>query len=219
MTPLDFTLLTFGATLMLAVFMGSNLLLCSAGDDADMKIAPKRFSGAKKARDHSEAQAEAQDYLRQKSSGNIDLARTLGERYAALLVDEARQNFDPWPVDMAQSLRAHHRLLLLSYVVNRVVAELCASSILSQTTINVFYNEIEQAAPQLEKYIKDMASYSLYILCERSESCEEDEIGRIYARLCGDKDNQSLIDEGNHYYHTYRRACEELHREIGYAQV
>ena len=219
MTPMDFTLLTFGAALMLAFFMGSNLLLCAAGDDADMKIAPKSFSGAKKARDHSEAQAEAQDYLRQKSSGNIDLARTLGERYASLLMDEARQNFDPWPADMAQSLRAHHRLLLLSYVVNRVVAELCSSSILSQTTINVFYNEIEQKAPQLEKYIKDMASYSLYILCERSDTCSEDEIGKIYARLCGDKDNQSLIDEGNHYYRDYRRACEELHSQIGYVRV
>jgi len=219
MTSLEFAVLALSCALMLGAVARKNLLLCATADgDADMKIAPDHFSSSQ--RDYlSEAEAEALDYLRQKNSGNIDLARTLGEQFAALLIHEAQENFEPWPQGMANSLRAHHRLLLFSYVVNRVVAELSPDSILAHTTTSAFYSEVEQKAPQLDRYIRDMASYSLYILCERSASCSESEVGKIYARLCGDKDNARLIDEGGHYYRAYHQACSDLHKQTQYAQV
>ena len=218
MIPLEFIVLAFVFTLTLGVFAQRNILLCAADDgDADMKIAPKSFSRA--ADDDRFSDADLQEYMRHKSSGNIDLARGLGERYAALLIEEARQNFEPWPEELAQSLRAHQRLLMFSYVVSHVTAELCPSSILAQTTLNVFYDQIEQKAPQLDKYIRDMASYSLYVLCDRSSACLDGEVGKIYARLCGDKDNQRLIGEGAHYYRVYSQACQQLMRQTDYAQA
>ena len=221
MTPFVLSVLCAGlASLMLGAAKKNSLLLAAlGGEDADMKIAPEHFSSAGKSEDSSEAEVEARDYLSQKSVGNISLARDLGERYAALLMREAKTNFDPWPEGLADSLRAHHRLLLLSYVVSRVVTDFSPNSILAHTTLNVFYSELEEKAPQLDKYIRDMASYSLYVLCERSETCSSGEIGKIYARLCGDKDNISLISEGERYYHTYYDICSQLHKQTNYAQV
>jgi len=217
-------LATLGTALMffaLTVWDGAPwkglLFATTAGEDADVKIAPGSFSGGQ--REEADALREAEDYLRQKSVGNIELARGLGERYAALLTRKVSENFDPWPTELADSLRAHHRLLLLTYVVNRAVAELSPNSILAQTTLNVFYNELDEKAPQLDKYIRDMASYSLYVLCERSGSCPDDEIGRIYARLCADKDNPSLIDEGNKWYAKYYNACVELYEGARYVRI
>ena len=194
-----------------------SLMLAATGEDADMKIAPENFSAGPL--EETGLQDEAEDYLRQKSAGNIELARSLGERYADLLIAYAGKNFDPWPTELAGGLQAHHRLLLLTYVVNRAVAELSPNSILAQTTLNVFYSELEEKAPQLDKYIRDMASYSLYVLCERSQSCSDDEIGRIYARLCADKDNPALIDEGSRHYREFYSTCKELHRQARYVMV
>ena len=194
------------------------LLATAAGDDADIKIAPKSFSSAPK--DEASAKDEAEEYLRQKSAGNIERARGLGERYAALVIAEASESLDSRPAKLAEELRTHHRLLLLTYVINRAVAELSPNSLLAQTTLNVFYSELEKKAPKLlSKYIQDMGSYSLYVLCERSHNCLKDEIGRIYARLCADKDNPLLIDEGNRHYRQYYAACKELHNQTQYLPV
>ena len=194
-----------------------NLLLMSAGDDADMKIAPESFSPGWG--DQTDTDREAEDFLRQKSAGNIRLARELGERYADLLLAQVSKNFDPWPTDLAGQLQAHHRLLLLTYTVNRVTGELSPSPVLAQTTINVFYQSLEERAPQLDKYIRDMVSYSLYMLHERSQSGDEDEIGKIFARLCADKDNPDLINQGNRYYREYYNLCKDLHNQTQYVQV
>ena len=195
-----------------------SLMFAVAGEDADMKIAPKSFSSAPK--DDAGATDEAEEYLRQKSVGNIERARALGERYAALVMAEANKNLSRRPAELAEELRTHHRLLLLTYVVNRAVAELSPNSILAQTTLNIFYSELEKRAPQLlSKYIQDMGSYSLYVLCERSHRSSEDEIGKIYARLCADKDNPLLIGEGNRHYREYYAACKELHDQTQYLPV
>ena len=220
MTPLMITALSAALLATFAVIVREKPLFLAAvagGEDADMKIAPESFSHTAKSEDNAEV--EARDYLLQKNAGNISLARALGEQYAALLMQEAKTNFDPWPEGMAESLLAHHRLLLFSFVVNRVVAELSPNSILAHTTLNVFYNEIEEKAPQLDANIRDMASYSLYILCERSEGCTKDQVGKIFARLCADKDNERLIAQGQQYYHAYYDACSRLHRETKYVQV
>ena len=195
----------------------ATLVLVSTGDDDDMKIAPESFSPGWV--DETGADSEAEDFLRQKSAGNIRLARELGERYANLLMAQVSKNFDPWPTDFAGELQAHHRLLLLTYLVNRVASELSPSPILAQTTINVFYQSLEEQAPQLDKYIRDMASYSLYMLHERSQSGAEDEIGKIFARLCADKDNPELIERGNRYFREYYNLCKDLHNQTQYAQV
>jgi len=194
----------------------SNLALASAGEDSDMKIAPDSFSAGLV--DEAAADSEAEDFLRQKSAGNIRLARDLGERFAALLIAEAGENFDPWPTELAGELQAHHRLLLLTYVVNRVVSERSPSSILAQTTLNVFYSNLEEKAPHLDKYIRDMASYSLYVLHDRSQG-STDEIGKIFAHLCADKDNPGLIGQGNRYYQEYYTVCIELYQQTRYAEV
>ena len=193
-----------------------NLVFAGAGDDADMKIAPESFSAVPK--DEAAVHREAEEFLRQKSAGNIRLARQLGERYATLLLNEVSKNFDPWPTELAPELAAHHRLLLLTYVVNRVVGENSPNSILAQTTLNVFSGELEDKAPQLDKYIRDTASYSLYVLHERNQGADS-EVGKIFAGLCADKDNTEVINQGNRYYREYYTLCKELHDQTQYTQV
>lgn len=223
MTALDLFLV---ATVLLVAWVAciarrTNFVFAAMGDegqDTDIKIAPEKMSSAGTEQGFEEARQEAEVYLRQKSLGNVGKARTLGGQFADLLIETVEKNFNPWPEQMADSLRAHHLVLLFSYAVNRVVTQLSPNSILAHTALGVFYNEVETRVPELDKCIKDMASYSLYVLCERGSSCTDQEIGKIYARLCGDRDNPALIDEGEAAFMSYHKSCAELHERARYLE-
>jgi hypothetical protein len=106
--------------------------------------------------------------------------------------------------------------VLFSYVVNRVIADISPNSIIAQTALNVFYSRVEETAPHLAEYMRDMAAFSLYILCKRSEHRDDDEIGTVFARTCEDEDNKALVQEGNRLYRSFYEQCVRLHEQAGY---
>jgi hypothetical protein len=213
----------FSVTIIFIFFMmailqenrGGRLMFAQTGDE-DIKIAPGSFS--RKGADSLEADAAAQLYLKHKSAGNIEKARGLGESYAALLAALAKEYLPPEKSDQ-KKLRAHHNLILFSYVVNRVISDFSPDSVLAQTALNVFYDSIDEKTPELVKHVRDMAAFSLYILCERSDSSTYDEIGRIYANVCGSEGDESLIWEGNRLYQEFYQRCAKMHDQAGYSAV
>lgn len=191
------------------------ILLLADGEDEDIKIADGHFSSS---RSEDSSEIAAREFLRQKQSGNIKRARELGAVFArALLMPEEG------PLAGALSRKPmqmqHHIYLLYTYVVNRVIAEHSPDSILAQTSLNVFYSEIETASPEVFRHVNDMAAFSLYILCERSRNRSDDEIGRIFAELCGMKDDPETFRYGNELFHKLYEACAEKIRGTPYAPV
>jgi hypothetical protein len=181
-------------------------------EDEDIKIAGESFSSGSRQEDSSEI--AARQFLEQKQSGNIDKARALGERYVQVLLDEVPELFGA--AAQPQPLLLHHQMLLYSYALNRVVAEHSPNSLVAQTVLNVFYDELESSSPAIYHHVSDMAAFSLYILCERSERRSDDEIGNVYATLCGEADNAQRSEEGNRLYRLYSAYCKKLHDEAAF---
>lgn len=210
-----------------------NLTLAVTGDE-DMKIVEGSFTRPSGKEELSEAEAVAKAYMEQKSAGNVEKARALGRQYADTLrmestdllglekerkATEGEGNLPFAKETSDQLLRAHHRTVLFSYAVNRAIADLSPNSILAQTALNVFYDDLESKDPALAAHVRDMAAFSLYILCDRSENCLEDEIGNIYARLCGGEGQPELVEEGDSCFRRYYELCAHLHQQTQYVTL
>lgn len=173
-------------------------------EDDDIKIASGSFANTAAMDSAEEA---ARQFLIQKNSGNIDKARGLGKAFA-----EAMIHMETGPLNgetRCTQREVHHKLLLYSYVVNRVIAEYSPNSILAQTSLNVFYSEVEADSPELHSHVSDMAAFSLYTLCERTPNRTDDEIGSIYAGLCDFGGDPEKISDGNAFYNKAYAFCKE----------
>lgn len=217
------TVLFFAALIMTCVFLSlrerdytRNIVFAATSDDEDIKIAGSGFAPHSTAEDA--ADAAARQFLLEKNAGNIEKARTLGGAYAKTIL-ELENNPELALPDERTMLETHHQLLLCSYAVNRVIAECSPNSIIAQTSLNVFYNEVETTDPELYKHISDMAAFSLYILGRREGGSGEAGIGKIYARLCGFDGDQAKINEGEHIYKRFYSFCSGEMDRAGYTDV
>jgi hypothetical protein len=122
------------------------------------------------------------------------------------------------PADCGQ-MEIHHQLVLCSYVVNRVIAERSPDSILAQTSLRVFYDEVERESTVMYTHISDPAAFSLYTLWERSRSRDEEEIGRIYAKLCGLDADCKTIGDGNALHRWFTAVCTQYIENTAYTAV
>ena len=187
-------------------------VLCfAANGDDDIKIATGSFSGSKKQQD--QAEQAAQEFLRQKELGNIDKARKLGTDFAELLWELAQELI----MDEGRlQLEIHHRLLLCSYAVCRVVSEASPNSIVAQTSLSRFYSAVEERSNVLNRHVSDTAAFSLYILSERSKD-DIIEIGKIYAKLTGYEGNAEIIEQGNFVFSCFYEKCMSLSKLVEWA--
>jgi hypothetical protein len=185
--------------------------------DEDIKIAAGAgdsdgpFAPAEPVQDAAEL--AARDFLVQKDNGNIDRARTLGEAFARCLWELAQELI----MDNEQGLtqqEIHHRLLLCSYAVNRVIAQFSPNSIVAQTALGRFYSDIEDKSNVLHRHVSDTAAFSLYILNERSGSGGNGDIGRIFAKLIGCEGDPESASQGAEVYGDFYRACKNIIDEV-----
>lgn len=195
--------------------LGAKLLLAEI-EDEDIKIASGPFSARSSGEDISEL--AARDFLMEKRAGNIERARELGIQFAQAILDTKAGPLVREMVHKPQQVQ-HHQYLLFSYVVNRVIAEQSPNGILAQTSLNVFYSEVEEKSPDVYKHISDMAAFSLYILCERSKCRSDEEIGQVFAQLCGGESDSTLMDYGNRLYRKLYDSCMEIIGHTPYSDV
>lgn len=182
--------------------------------DEDIKIAGEHFSVPRE----DIGELAAQDFLKQKDSGNIEKARGLGLRYAqAILYPEQGPLVDE--MEGRSPLFHHHQYILYSYAVNHVIADFSPNSILAQTSLNLFYAQLEEKSPELYMHVSDTAAFSLYILCERSKTRSDDDIGRTFASLVGKEDDNTVIIYANRLYSKLYHFCVEQINAVQYSEV
>ena len=190
-------------------------LFFMAGDgDEDIKIAGAHISGFP---DRDPAEEGARVFLRHKDAGNIEKARALGSAFAQALADIAKSS--PFGEMARIEAEIHHQLLLCTYIVNQVISEHAPDSILAQTSLQVFYKELEEQSPPITQHVNDIAAFSLYVLWERGKTRDEREIGSIYARLCGDENNADLVERGRTLYRSFYDACSRTIRHAAYVEI
>ena len=187
-------------------------LLAVVGDE-DIKIAEGPFK--RPAAKQDMAEQAARDFLEQKQNGNIDKAHRLGEAFA-LALWELAQDLIMGDHGLSQQ-EIHHRLLLCSYSVNRVIAELSPNTMVAQTALSRFYAKVEEYSEMLHRHVSDTAAFSLYILSGRTNGSAA-EIGRIYARLAGYEGNPLKIEQGGDIYSAFYKSCSLLLDEVEYVK-
>jgi len=180
-------------------------MMCLIAGDEDIKIAGGSFNAVP---DADAAELAAREFLRQKQNGNIDCAHELGESFAQILWDMAQGVIMDNDQGLTQQ-EIHHRLLLCSYVVNRVIASFLPNSIVAQTALSRFYAEVESRSNVLHRHVSDTAAFSLYILNERSGGGDF-EIGKIYAKLIGRENDNESAKQGGEVYDNFYAACKNI---------
>jgi hypothetical protein len=181
--------------------------------DEDIKIAGTH-PGAESPPDAAEL--AARDFLAQKKNGNIDRARSLGETFAGCLWGLAQSLIMDNELELTQQ-EIHHRLLLCSYGVNRVITQYSPNSIVAQTALSRFYAEVEEKSNVLHRHVSDTAAFSLYILNERSGHNGDGAIGKIYARFIGRENDAESIRQGGEVYRAFYRTCKSLIDEVPFS--
>jgi len=184
-------------------------MLCLVVGDEDIKIADGNFGVAP---DADAADLAAKEFLRQKQNGNIDHAHELGESFAQILWDMAQGVIMDNDQGLTQQ-EIHHRLLLCSYVVNRVIASFSPNSIVAQTALSRFYAGVESRSNVLHRHVSDTAAFSLYILNERSGGGDF-EIGKIYAKLIGRENDPESARQGGEVYEQFYSSCKNIVNQV-----
>ena len=174
-------------------------------DDSDMKIAPDRIS---KVFDMSEGDANA--FVREKSNGNMDKARKLGQQFAAELTAPMKgvTLFGIGAFDNQRTM--DQRKVLFAYIVNLVTQDMAPNSILAQSVLSSFYDSVQYQSTELHELITDSAAYSLYILAHRSSPGNPEEIGKVFAQLCDRDEDPIFIHYGAELANYFMMYCTQL---------
>lgn len=174
-------------------------------DDSDMKIAPNRMS---KVSDMSEGAASA--FVREKSNGNMDKARKLGQQFAAEMTAPIKgiTLFGIGAFDNERTMA--QRKVLFAYVVNRITQDMAPNSILAQSVLSSFHESVKQQSAELYELINDSAAFSLYILAHRSNPGNPESIGRVFAQLCNREDDPVFIRYGTELSNYFMMYCTQI---------
>lgn len=174
-------------------------------DDSDMKIAPEKLS---ELFDSSEGAATA--FQRETQNGNMERARQLGRQLAQALTDPEKGIvlFGLGAYD--DEVILSQRKLMFAYVVGKVLNDLCPNSMVAQSAMSTFDEEVCVRSKEIHDLITDSAAYSLYTLSVRSAPDDPCAIGKIFAQLCKRGEDPLFVKYGCElagYFTSYCTDC------------
>ena len=186
-------------------------LLCFA-EDSDVKI----FGGEKiKASPKKDAaEQEADEYMQQKLSGNIDIAKDLGKDLAELVISY-RSNHALAQDDSVVMLQC--KVLFLHAACTCAVLH-SPSSIISDNVTQVLLDTVRDELTVVYDNYKGLGSATMYKLAEKEEHPTES-IGKLFARLCSQQEHQRYITFGIELYEAFLAECEELCKSVSYREI
>lgn len=183
-------------------------------EDFDIKI----FSPIKQ-NPKSEPVVLVDEMKRQVISGNLQKARKLGEAIADSF-HEAAEKEELW--NMAQSCnvkeldrRIKDQAIILSvftaeYVFNHYMPD----QLLSTTAISTLYDTLTEDSPELYNNLLASTAFSFYYMNLDGKETAPDIIGKTFAVLCDDDDNENLLCYGKTVFMTslesYKKAVESV---------
>ena len=166
-------------------------------EDYDIKI----FSPIKLKAEKNEPVVIADEMKRQVLSGNLQKARLLGEKIAVSF-HEAAEKEELWTMAEECNVceidrRIKDQAIILSvftaeYVFNHFISD----PILSTTAVSALYDTLTKDCPELYNNLLASTAFSFYYMNLDGKETAPDVIGKTFAALCDDGDNESLLCYG-----------------------
>ena len=181
-----------------------------AESDSDMKLAP--FPGTKSAkRDALEPSAEEIDlYFKHKRCHNLDRARQLGTR----LGESILSLYSGFGGIFLTDKELFHARMLYLFVTEDCVRRFVPDLILSKLILSQINDTISVQRPHFYNNLVQYRAYTVYKMCleEEQDSPLEQKasrIGRCWAQMAGEKENDALCQTGKRLYLLMKERCEE----------
>ncbi|NMP37480.1 MAG: hypothetical protein GX051_05070 [Clostridiales bacterium] len=161
-------------------------------DDSDIKI----FGAQEQKPDYSDDFAIVEELTRQRTNGNTAKAKQLGAFLANEILGrrcEATVDFPGAP----QGIDCTGEIMLQMQVLMVFSAEFCLErylpvSVLCATAVNKFYDELYRNAPDFHETVSSGTAFTFYYLDIRQTGDIAAHVGKSFAMLCGDEDDEKL---------------------------
>ena len=183
-------------------------------NDSDIKIAPEDLSQLDY-RENPAADDNIALFLRQRTLGNTNRARKLGEKYVADLLDCV---WTKAPAGLSQEVFEKQLKLLYSYTVHRAIEDYSPNHIVADTALSRFYERLEEADVALFNEINESPAFSMYLFLHRSKEETAQTIGKTFASLCSKKELPDCEIIGESAYSRFMGACLQRILTAGYIE-
>jgi hypothetical protein len=182
-------------------------------DDRDVKIFGED--------NEDESVSEDSEYVKlineKKGSRNIRRAMQLG---ASLVMEIGRRvpdlNSGVFALPDEQDSMLLHRSMLMVFSMIIGMEQYIPGKALVGTALNVFYDTLKKENPKLYDDMSATGSFTFYYLAYRRNGDPKQRVAQSFAMLCGDENNEDLIQVGEAIYHRYRHVVREFVNEIGF---
>lgn len=183
-----------------------------AFDDNDMKI-----FGSPKIENEADVLIRIVEIMKkQRTNGNMDRAKVLGETIARKAY--ALEGFDDELIRRIDEYKENENVseqirMLVTFTVEAEIHVLLEKYSVSTMTVNAFYDELIKLDEDLYDNITNAFTY--YYLVLRKGGDVAAGLGKQFAKLCSDKENEKLQTLGEDIF---KAICENLKTEIEKAE-
>lgn len=168
-------------------------------DDSDIKIFT---GGGSVGDDNSEILKLAEESKRHRNNGNSEKAKKIG----VILAEAAPKELnDPALKKFVGDPEILYEIKVLSVFTGESSAHIyMPNPILATTAVNAMYDNLKSQFPGFYNNIIDGTEFSFYYLNLRRGIDVEENIGKTFAMLCEDENNQELMKLGETVYRELR---------------
>lgn len=180
-------------------------------EDSDMKIA-----GSAPRQQPDDGEVAAMEFQHQKQNGNIERAYRLGRRLSDrfFVINEILVKY-AGPRLLGNPVIESNAQVLFAFIVDTILEHGCPDSIIAQTALNYFHEQVRERSPRTYDTIVESGAFSLYLLCSRDERMSRSCIGDAFADSCDMEDDPDVVRLGDQLYREYFDVCKE---ELGRAE-
>lgn len=183
-------------------------------DDRDVKIFGEND-------DDCSCTSEDSEYVKlineKKGSRNIRRAMQLG---ASLVVEIDRSmpdlNAGVFELRDDQDPMLLNRSMLMVFSMIIGMEQYIPGKALVGTALNVFYDTLKKENPKLYDDMSATGAFTFYYLAYRRDGDPKQRVAQAFAMLCGDENNEDLVQVGEAIYHRYRHIVRDFVEEIGF---
>ncbi len=157
---------------------------------------------------------------RQRSNGNLEKARALGERLSRLTPSMDSDGLQVNLQDMLPKKYLSQDILyqikvLLVFEAEALLELEIPVPVLATTAINSLHDALRESAPGFHKNISDGAAFTFYFLAMKKSGDISQNIGEAFAMLCNVKNKEGFVEAGRSVWNL---AASVIQKEIRKAE-
>ncbi len=112
------------------------------------------------------------------------------------------------PDDVDTMLLNRSMLMVFSMITG--IEEYLPGSALVGSTLNAFYDSLKKENPKLYDDMSATGAFTFYYLAYRRDGDPKQRVAQAFAMLCGDENNEDLIQVGLAIYQRYRQIVQDF---------